>query len=123
MASRFWVGGTGTWDASTTTHWSATTGGAGGVSVPGVADTVTFDANSGGGTVTPSVDIAVSTITCGAFTGTLDWSINNNNVTCSSFSGSGTGVRNDKTRNWDVDDYSRDDRHIVEYVNNNQSDF
>lgn len=94
MASRFWVGGTGTWDASTTTHWSATSGGAGGASVPGSADTVTFDASSGGGTVTPSADISVVSITCGAFTGTLDWSANNNNVTLSqSFSGTGTGTR------------------------------
>lgn len=47
MAARFWVGGTGTWDASTTTNWSATTGGAGGASAPTSADTATFDANSG----------------------------------------------------------------------------
>jgi hypothetical protein len=47
MASRFWVGGTGTWSASNTTNWAGTSGGAGGQSVPGVADTVTFDANSG----------------------------------------------------------------------------
>jgi hypothetical protein len=45
-ASRFWVGGTGTWDTTTTTHWSATSGGAGGASVPTATDDVTFDANS-----------------------------------------------------------------------------
>ena len=45
MAARFWVGGTGTWDA-TTTHWSATSGGAGGATVPTSADTVTFNAAS-----------------------------------------------------------------------------
>jgi len=33
MAVRYWVGGTGNWDNSDTTHWSATTGGAGGSSV------------------------------------------------------------------------------------------
>lgn len=55
MASRFWVGGTGTWDQTTTTHWSATSGGAGGVAVPTASDDVTFDANSGAGTVTISV--------------------------------------------------------------------
>lgn len=54
MASRFWVGGAGVWDAATTTHWSATTGGAGGASAPTSADDVFFDANSGAGTVTSS---------------------------------------------------------------------
>ena len=29
MADRYWVGGAGTWDATTTTNWSATSGGAG----------------------------------------------------------------------------------------------
>src|SRR5664279_4717271 len=47
MAARFWVGGTGNWDASTTTHWAATSNGAGGQSVPGSADDVSFDASSG----------------------------------------------------------------------------
>lgn len=42
MANRYWVGGTGNWDA-TTTHWSATSGGAGGQSVPGTGDDVFFD--------------------------------------------------------------------------------
>lgn len=50
MASRYWVGGTGTW--GDTARWSTTSGGAGGASVPTNADDVFFDANSGGGTVT-----------------------------------------------------------------------
>lgn len=103
MASRFWVGGTGTWDASDTTHWAATSGGAGGQSVPGVADTVTFDANSGGGIVTVNTTVTVISIACGAFTGTLDFSVNNNNVTLSggssAFNGSGSGVRTIKLGN------------------------
>jgi hypothetical protein len=41
MADRYWVGGTGTWDA-TTTNWSATNGGAGGASVPTASDDVFF---------------------------------------------------------------------------------
>jgi hypothetical protein len=96
MATRFWVGGTGTWDASTTTHWAATTGAAGGQTVPGTADSVTFDGSSGGGTVTVNTTVAVLTLTCGAFTGTLDFSAHNNNVTLSAsggFSGTGTGAR------------------------------
>lgn len=51
-ATRFWVGGTGPWDGTTTTHWAASSGGAGGQTVPTSSDTVTFDTNSGTGTVT-----------------------------------------------------------------------
>lgn len=98
MASRFWVGGTGTWDNSITTNWSATSGGAGGQSVPAAADTVTFDASSGGGTVTVAATINASntlaSITGGAFTGTLDFSANNPSITLTTiFSFSGTGTR------------------------------
>lgn len=97
MASRFWVGGTGTWDGSSTAHWASSSGGASGASVPGSSDTVTFDGSSGGGTVTVNTDVNVQSITCGAFTGTLDFSANNNNVTLSAanpaFNGAGTGTR------------------------------
>lgn len=91
MASRFWVGGTGNWDAATTTHWSATSGGGGGASVPGSGDTVTLDASSGGGTVTITTTVNVISITMGAFTGTLDG--NGQNVTLQTFNCSGTGTR------------------------------
>lgn len=99
MAARFWVLGTGTWDASDTTHWSATSGGSGGASVPGSGDTVTFDANSGGGTVTLNFGgtITIQSLTMGAFTGTWDNSVNNNNVTITNsgtaFNISGSGTR------------------------------
>lgn len=43
MADRYWVGGAGTWDATTTTNWSASSGGAGGASAPTSADNVIFD--------------------------------------------------------------------------------
>ena len=49
MADRYWVGGTGNWNASTTTNWSATSGGAGGASVPTSADNVIFNASSDAG--------------------------------------------------------------------------
>ncbi len=93
MASRFWVGGTGTWDNSSTTNWSAASGGSNGASVPGSGDTVTFDASSGGGTVTPNYDMTVTSINMGAFTGTLDFSANNNSPTMALFTFGGTGVR------------------------------
>jgi len=44
MASRYWVGNLGNWND--TAHWSATSGGAGGASVPGKDDDVFIDANS-----------------------------------------------------------------------------
>lgn len=97
MAPRFWVGGTGTWDNSDTTHWASSSNGAGGVAVPASGDTVTFDGNSGGGTVTVAATIngtnTISSLTMGAFTGTLDFSANDPNITMSTFSGSGTGTR------------------------------
>lgn len=72
MASRFWVGGAGTWDAVTTTHWSATSGGAGGVSVPTLGDDVTFNGSSGGGAVAISANAALcKTLTLTGFTGSI----------------------------------------------------
>ncbi|QDW38752.1 hypothetical protein FFI89_017340 [Bradyrhizobium sp. KBS0727] len=98
-ANRNWVGGTGTWDSSTTTHWAASSGGAGGQSVPGAGDAVGIDGNSGGGTVTLNFGgtITIQSIAMGSFTGTFDNSVNNNNIsmssTSSAFSGSGTATR------------------------------
>lgn len=43
MADRYWVGGTATWDSSTTSVWSTTSGGSGGASVPTSSDNVYFD--------------------------------------------------------------------------------
>lgn len=50
MAARYWIGGTGNWND--TAHWSATSGGVSGASVPTMNDDVYFDSNSGTGTVT-----------------------------------------------------------------------
>jgi fibronectin-binding autotransporter adhesin len=43
---RYWVGGAGTWDATTTTNWATTSGGAGGASAPTFEDNVIFDSAS-----------------------------------------------------------------------------
>jgi len=43
MANRYWVGGAGTWNTSSTTNWSASSGGASGASVPTASDSVFFD--------------------------------------------------------------------------------
>jgi hypothetical protein len=53
---RYWVGGTGNW--SDTNHWSTSSGGSGGASVPTSSDDVFIDSNSGfgsGGTITINV--------------------------------------------------------------------
>lgn len=94
-ASRFWVGGTGSLTPSNTTNWAASSGGASGASVPGSADTATWDGSSGAGTTTLNFGgtWTVQSITMGAFTGTWDNSVNNNNVTVSAAGGiSGTGT-------------------------------
>lgn len=63
LVTYYWVGGTGTWDGVTTTHWSLTSGGVAAAGPPTASDIATFDANSGlgsGGTVT-----VASTSACG----------------------------------------------------------
>jgi len=71
MASRYWVGGTGNWDASTTTNWSATSGGTSGASVPTSADDVFFDAASGTGTVTVTATGNCLSLNFTGYTGTF----------------------------------------------------
>lgn len=46
MATFYWVGGSGTWDLTTETNWSETSGGPGGQGVPTQFDDVVFDKNS-----------------------------------------------------------------------------
>ena len=68
MANRYWVGGAGTWNTSTTTNWSATTGGAGGASAPTAADSVFFD-QAGTYTVTCSTRLCLDlTVSAGVVT-------------------------------------------------------
>lgn len=92
MANRYWVGGSGTWDATNTTNWSATSGGAGGASVPGAADDAILDAASGAAVVTLGYSPTVLRLLLNnVFTGTLAFngnkiSIAGNNATV--FSGS-----------------------------------
>lgn len=68
MADRYWVGGTGTWDGTSTTNWSASSGGASGASVPTAADNVFFDANSNTGTGAFTVTMATSPRVCNDIT-------------------------------------------------------
>jgi hypothetical protein len=46
MADRYWVGGDGPWNSSSTANWSATSGGASGASAPTSADDVFFNSSS-----------------------------------------------------------------------------
>jgi hypothetical protein len=79
VAARFWVGGTNTWDSTTTANWSATSGGAGGASVPGAADDVTIDTASI--TVTTDYNVSVISVTINASAATLSLG---GTLTCSS---------------------------------------
>lgn len=76
MADRFWVGGSGNWDASSTANWAASSGGSAGASAPTSADDVYFDANSNVGT--------------GAFTVTVTGT-SASPAACKSFTTGGTG--------------------------------
>lgn len=73
MANRYWVGGTGSW--TDTAHWSTTSGGTGGSSVPN-GDYVYFDANSGSGAVTFDANMTVSDINMTGYAGTFSGSGN-----------------------------------------------
>jgi hypothetical protein len=73
MANRYWVGGTGTWDAANTTNWSTASGGAGGASVPTSADIVFIDADSGGGTITLGADANIIRLDARGSTVNVDW--------------------------------------------------
>lgn len=118
-AGCFWVGGTATWDTVNTggggtggIKWASGTGGvsacagSGTGGSPGAGDTATFDAASGGGTVTVNATISITTLTFGTFTGTLDFNANNNNITVGTggVSGSGAGARSFKmgTGTWTI---------------------
>jgi hypothetical protein len=68
MADRYWVLGTGSWSSTNTVNWSASSGGAGGASVPTASDNVFFDANSNVGTGAFTVTMANTPRVCNDFT-------------------------------------------------------
>jgi len=68
MANRYWILGTGTWNATNTVNWSDSSGGLGGFSVPTAADNVFFDANSNVGTTAFTVTMANTPRVCNDFT-------------------------------------------------------
>jgi len=62
MASRYWIGGgtNANWNASPTTNWSATSGGAVRVAAPTVADDVFFDGAGGAGNSNATISATIS---------------------------------------------------------------
>lgn len=89
MANRYWVGGTGTWNSSDTTNWSATSGGAGGASAPTVADDVFFDSNSGTA-ATVTVASTAASFTCTVNKSDINLSLSGNATLSGASSGSFT---------------------------------
>ena len=75
--TRYWVGGTGTWDATTTTNWATSSGGVSGASVPTSADAVIFDtlSNATGYTVTcTATQLRCAALTfAGPLSGSVTW--------------------------------------------------
>jgi hypothetical protein len=77
MATYYWVGGGGTWNSTSTTNWSGTSGGPGGAGYPTILDDVIFDNNSGTGTI----NVATGYTFCRNFTVTASQSLLFNGIT------------------------------------------
>jgi len=78
MADRYWVNGAGTWDATTTTNWATTSGGAGGASAPTSVDNVIFDSlsNATAYAVTVGTNAVCNDLTiAGPLTGNVTFSL------------------------------------------------
>jgi hypothetical protein len=71
MASRYWVGGTASWDGTAGTKWSLTSGGAGGEPIPTTADDVFFDVLSIGTCTIAAGNTGAKSINCTGFIGTI----------------------------------------------------
>ena len=62
MATRYWVGGSGSWTSAATANWAATSGGATGASAPTLSDDVIFDNLSNTGTTIFTVTVSTSAV-------------------------------------------------------------
>jgi len=90
LAQRFWISATpSNWN--NTANWSASSGGAGGASVPGASDLVTFNA-LGLGNCTLDIAANVAGITMNGYTGTVN--INGFNLTTTGTNNFATGTIN-----------------------------
>src|ERR1700733_13609222 len=85
---RFWVSAiSSNWN--NTANWSATSGGAGGASVPGTNDDVTFD-NTNIGNCTINMPISVTSITVAGYSGIISQGANTIVISSAASFGSGT---------------------------------
>jgi hypothetical protein len=78
MATYYWVGGAGTWNATSTTNWASSSGGAGGAGVPTSVDDVIFDSasNATAYSVTVGTDAVCQDITvAGPLVGNVTFSL------------------------------------------------
>lgn len=73
-SGRYWVGGTGTWNTSSTTNWSFSSGGASGAPVPTPQDDVFFD-QSGPYTVTLTGALTCFNFTTSNASGTITFAL------------------------------------------------
>ena len=71
MADRYWVGGTASWDGTAGSKWAATSGGAGGETVPTSADDVFFSVLSTGTCTIATGNTGAKSINCTGFLGTI----------------------------------------------------
>lgn len=65
MATRYWVGGSGTWNTTNTANWSTTSGGAGGASVPTSADDVNIGSPGYGTNISLGSSVDCKSLTAG----------------------------------------------------------
>jgi hypothetical protein len=87
MPDRYWVGGTGTWNNSSTANWSDSDGGASGSSAPTTADNVFFTNSSGAADFTVTL-AAATAVSCANFSCTTS----NKKMTLSAGSGASMTV-------------------------------
>jgi len=97
MAAYFWVGGSGTWDSTTTTHWATSSGGSGGAGVPTSGDSVTFDSASNSPSTAYTVTMGTGAVCLnmsmtGPTTGQVTWAGTTDMSVYGNFTLSGTGT-------------------------------
>lgn len=100
MATYYWVGGAGTWDGTTTTNWSLSSGGAGSAGVPTSADNVIFNSLSNATAYAVTIGVTANAATCldvtmaGPVTGNVTFTLANGTTinVYGSWSNAATGV-------------------------------
>ena len=85
MADRYWVGGAGTWNSSSTANWSSTSGGSGGYSVPTILDNVYINSASGTGTITVIGTVNAKYLSVSANFGTITVDLGSSTINLSEF--------------------------------------